>query len=489
MNEPRINAPGPIRELLDDFARMSEGKRVVVAGVLALLFHLCVVIIIGLATLLSRHPGDDAAERQTKKKQLEVTLVTPTPLPSLAAAKPTPEPKREKITQQEEMLLQEKFRLLPEELQREYVDVDGLAKKKNLSKRALIESWEDSVAGSKLPGKGEGLLPAQDGRALPFTNFKNQQVSTGDGKNAAQSDLENRKQPMPTAPAESRPIFQPQPIAKEELTPTAKPRAIPKVAEVAKVQPKEMTLSATPPPSRLLLAKATTPPPLVKKVREASADEIPMFLNQPEQKTPPDVTLRPEPTPEPPKPQPKPEPTPQPTPEPKTETPTQKPTPVPTPKPVKKPEPPDANANVLQARLPAQIRPQPVQNPGYAPHQEKTQIVGGTAPPGENGVDAVATAAGKYKKSINSTIGSRWTYFIRDPKFSSLVSAGRTTVHFTLDARGKILSVKVTDNTSNSAHASLCERAFLESQRDIDTPPPEILRNGVYEDSFTFVLY
>ena len=119
----------------------------------------------------------------------------------------------------------------------------------------------------------------------------------------------------------------------------------------------------------------------------------------------------------------------------------------------------------------------------------QTKIDGGAAPPGENGVDAVATAAGKYKKNIHSTVGSRWTYFVRDPKFGSLFAVGQTTVHYTLDARGKILSVKVGENTSNAAHAQFCERALLESQRDIDAPPPEMLRNGVFEDDLTFHLY
>ena len=104
-------------------------------------------------------------------------------------------------------------------------------------------------------------------------------------------------------------------------------------------------------------------------------------------------------------------------------------------------------------------------------------------------MDAVATLSGKYKKGLNSIVGSRWTHFVKDPRFSSLLSAGQTTLQFTIDARGKIIRVKVVDNTSNSAHAQLCERAFIESQPDIDAPPRGVLRAGVYEDTFTFVLY
>lgn len=295
---------------------------------------------------------------------------------------------------------------------------------------------------------------------------------------------------MPEQPQAARPIFQPQPIAKDALSPSPQGRPIPKVAEVAKAASKEETTTPPPPQSsRLIIASAATPPPNLRKTREAGPDEIPMFLRQPDPPKAPDFTPR-DTTP----PQDQLRPTPAPTPTPK---------PLPTPEPVKvvkntpvtelkqptpKPEA-DEKLNVIQARLPNQIRPQPVQNPSYAPHQVMTKNDGGNAPPGPNGVDAVATLSGKYKKGLNSIVGSRWTHFVKDPRFSSLLSAGQTTLQFTIDARGKIVRVKVIDNTSNSAHAQLCERAFIESQPDIDAPPRGVLRAGVYEDTFTFVLY
>ena len=458
MKKPIINAPGPIRDLLDDFARMPEGKRTFIAGGIALMFH--AAIFIGGGALIFRMQKETAAKPVEKKSQLEVTLFTATPEPKPIAA--TPEPKPEKLTQKEEQQLVEMFQQLPQELQREFIDVDGLAQKKNLSKRALLESWADSIAGSRLPGKGDGPLPTQDGKNLPFTEFKNQDASLGEN---------------------SAPIFQPQPIPNDEVLRPPNSRPVPKVAEVAQTKPTELMVAATPRPSRLVLAQAPTPPPSMRKVREASADEIPLYLSKPDENKAPDVTLRPEPTPEPPEP-PKPSPTPEPTPEPKI-----KPTPVPVTTPVPKPAARDVNVNSIMARLPNQPRPQPVQNPGYAPHQVQTKIDGGSAPPGENGVDAVATAAGKYKKNMKSTVGSRWTYFVHDAKFSSLIVAGQTTVDVTLDPRGKILRCKVSENTSNAVHAQICERAFLESQKDIDPPPAELLNNGVYEESYTFTLY
>jgi hypothetical protein len=70
-----------------------------------------------------------------------------------------------------------------------------------------------------------------------------------------------------------------------------------------------------------------------------------------------------------------------------------------------------------------------------------------------------------------------------------LITVGTVTMKFALNAKGKIVRLQVTDNTSNPAHAALCERAFLESQTDIDPPPRELLRNGMFEDVLTFQLY
>ena len=465
MKEPLVSAPGPICELLDDFARMPERKRTVIAGVLSLVLHAFVFIGGGLAIFSLNKNHAQSLTKEPEKKQLEVILLTPTPPPSsaLSAATPTPPPeqKPEELSKQEEALLEEKFRLLPEETQREYVDVDGLARKKNLSKRALMDSWTDSVAGSRLPGKGENSLPTRSGRGLPFASFKEQQANLG---TAAKSELENRPPQLPLAPSEQRPIFQPQPISRNELSPTVKARPIPRVAEVAKLQPKEMTRASTPAPSRLLLAGAATPPPL-KKVREANNDEIAMFLNKPEQKKSSDLSLRPEPTPEPVKPKP--------TPEPKE--------PEPTPEPVMPKSAPEQKSMIVAAR------PQAAQSPA-SPPQVQTQIQGGNAAPGEDGVDAIATVAGKYKKSLNSTIGSRWTHYIHSSENAGRYSAGETTVLITIDARGKIVRMKTIENSSNSAHVELCERAVFESQRDFEPPPTEVLKNGIYESSFSFLL-
>ena len=408
-------------------------------------------------------------------RKLEVILMTPTPPPA--------EEKKE-LTVQEQNLLEEKFRQLPEEIQQEYIDVEGLAKKKNLSKQALLESWQDSVAGTKKPGKGDSALPAQDGRAdLPFTNFKNQQANAGKPNIPAENEVASRPRPMPNVRppgAEPAPIYKPRPIPKNSLSAAQNsPDNIPKTAE--RTPAEQATPTPIPRPGPMQMVKAT-PPLALKKVIEASEDQIALYLRQPEQAVAPVE----HPTQETP-PKPTPTPTPKPTPQP-TLKPTPQPTPQPTPAP-KKPEEPKPTPPVSEIVAIKNTRPQPVKDPGYTQHMEQRKIEGGNAPLGESGVDAVATVRGRYVKGVNQAIGSRWTHYVHDAKNGSLIAPGSVTLRFTLSAKGRVIKVQTLDNSSNAAHASLCERSFYDAQGDIQPPPPELLKNGVFEDTFTFTLY
>jgi outer membrane biosynthesis protein TonB len=408
------------------------------------------------------------------------------PSPKLApleiVLEPPPAPAEDvALNEAEERRLEEMFQTLPEEIQREYIDIDGLAKKKNLSKRALLESWEDSVAGARKPGKGDSPLPSQEGRDdLPFLNFKDQRAVVGDPKKQPGAEA-SPKLPLPLS--DPAPIYKPEPIAKPELS-KAKPEKIPKTASVEDPEPKPEPDSPAPTP---LVVKA--PPPELKIVKQAEEDQIAMFVLAPKllgkfvsRDLPPMPAPEPKTTPEP-KLKPTPAPTPKPTPEPVAPT----PTPEPKPKPEATPKP---QSNQIEAKRMASLpQPTPVQSPGFAAHMEKRKVEGGAAPEGDNGVDAIATDRGRYVKALNQAVGSRWTYYVRDARQASLITAGSVTMRFAVNSKGKFIKVKVTDNTSNSAHATLCERAFFESQPDIDPPPRELLRNGVFEDSFTFTLY
>jgi outer membrane biosynthesis protein TonB len=472
------------RRWLDNFVALPDRLRLPLAVLLAVLVHGLVLLTIWVWPFAPKKVAEQPTPTPTPTpKPLEIVIVTPTPKP--------PPPPEVKLTPAEEAQLAALFAELPVDDQRDYLDVEGLAKKKNLSKRALLESWQDSVAGSTKKGNGADPLPSQEGRDLPFTSFANQRANVGDPKKAPSAETPPEKKPFQIPGTDVGPLFQPLPTTKA----TPDPKHPEKIAETAKVTPPQPVPTPEPTPAPVLAAKPT-PPPNLKRVVEAKADEIPMFVQGPNlaAKLPePDPTPEPEPKPTPPPKVVKPTPVPVAVAEPKVPEPRPTPVPIATPPPKQVAKaaatpPPRTDNTITASKVPLANRPVPVPNPGYTPHMEKRKIDGGNAP-GENGVDAVATNRGRYVKSLSQVVGSRWTYYVRDARQASLITEGVVTLKFALNAKGKIVRVQVTENSSNSAHAALCERAFLESQTDLDPPPPELLRNGVFEDTFNFRLY
>ncbi len=411
-----------------------------------------------LAMILPISPPQAAATPTPPPKKLEVTIFTPTPPPKIVAT-PTPS----KLPENDEQLLKELFAQLPPEKQREYVDVEGLAQKKNTSKQALLESWRDSVAGSRKRGTGSDPLPTLDGlENMDFTHLTNRDVSLG----------------KPDVPAE---------IPQATVSPLFKPKPVDPNAQATNSKPEIAATPAptpTPTPQSMLVAKAT-PPPNILSVMEASADQIPMFLNRRSDPDAPKFLATQQPEPEE-------KPTPAPT-----ATPPPKPTPVstaqPTPSQLPTPTPPDAAPkaptrplSVIEAKLETTkpLQPKPVPNPGYSPQMRRTKVNGAAMPAGEDGVDSVATPLGRYKKAVSAAVGSRWNYYIQQRM--SLLQTGKVTVIFSLDARGKVRSFRIEDNTSNRAHAALIEQCVREAE--FDAPPPEALRNGTFEYPMSFHL-
>ena len=455
------------RRWLDAFVALPDRIKLPLALLVAVLLHgvgflvawvwpfITRFIMHYLAMILPISPPQAVATPTPPPKQLEVTLLTPTPPPKIAAT-PTPT----KLPENDEQLLKELFAQLPPEKQREYIDVEGLAKKKNTSKQALLESWRDSVAGSRKRGTGDDPLPTLDGLDnMPFTQLTNKEVSLG-----------KPDQPVEPPQNSASPLFKPKPV-----NPNA--QASNKTPETA------ATPTPTPTPQPMLLAKAT-PPPNILSVPEANAEQIPMFLNRRSDPNAPKFLATQQPDPEP-------KPTPAPT-----TTPPPKPTPVstaqPTPSQLPTPTPPDAMPkaptrplSVIEAKLETKsLQPKPVPNPGYSPQMRRTKVNGAAMPVGEDGVDSVATPLGRYKKAVSAAVGSRWNYYIQQRM--SLLQTGKVTVIFSLDARGKVRSFRIEENTSNRAHATLIEQCVREAE--FDSPPPEAMRNGVFEYPMSFHL-
>jgi TonB family protein len=113
--------------------------------------------------------GSNAANATDLQKGGNNSDDTTTPTPPLkVATKPMASP--ESLSPHDEELLKELFAKLPAERQREYVDVEGLARKQNTSAKALLERWRDSVASRRKRGADADPLPTLDGvETMAFT--------------------------------------------------------------------------------------------------------------------------------------------------------------------------------------------------------------------------------------------------------------------------------------------------------------------------------
>ena len=493
-------SPTVFRRWLDAFAALPDRFKLPLAVALALLLHLLVIFLfwawplfVQLLVRYSLLPPDVAKTYVPKPtpepKKLEVILMTPTPAPKVAA---TPTPPPSPLPAQEEQLLKELFAQLPAERQREYVDVEGLAQKKNTSKKALLESWRDSVAGSRKRGDGSDPLPTLDGLdTKDFMHFTNKEVSLGKPENPAEEAMRNRTGPVPLATIVKNdlpPIYKPKPVDPKTQT-TDK---TPETADPAPPQPAVPTPVPTPPPTpepkRMLVAKAT-PPPNVLRVPEANPEQIPVFLNR---KAEPNLSTdiaRQRPTPDDSPPKPTPDPTPTPAPKP-TPAPAIRPTPAPGPAPTPRPPAPvratpEPQSVIVATKFDSRSnQPRPVANPGYAPQLRRTKITGANLPSGDDGIDAAGTPLGRYKKAVSSAVGSRWNYYIQQRM--SLLQTGKVTVVFKIDANGKLRGFHVDENTSNATHAALIEQCVREAE--FDPPPAEALRDGIFEYPMSFNL-
>jgi TonB family protein len=135
--------------------------------------------------------------------------------------------------------------------------------------------------------------------------------------------------------------------------------------------------------------------------------------------------------------------------------------------------------------------PTPRPEPGakYTPNREKKQVAGAISNrPDEAGVDSVATPWGRFNKKVKSMIGSRWHYYTKSQM--DRLTPGSVWVTFTLDASGRVGTVRIEENTSNSALAELCIRAIRESEfSSVPEEARDRLVDGVLQIPFTFTIY
>jgi outer membrane biosynthesis protein TonB len=158
---------------------------------------------------------------------------------------------------------------------------------------------------------------------------------------------------------------------------------------------------------------------------------------------------------------------------------TQTPTPI--------PSPPEAEQNT-EIPMPT-ATPTPTPEPSATPptpaseyrdFQQKTVIRGGINNRGRSAVNAVGTPQGRYKKLLEDAVGSRWYYYMKTK--ADLVSIGTTSVTFEILADGSIQNLRVTENTTTEATASMALRSIQETKFP---PIPDDLLATLPEGRFT----
>src|SRR6266480_444602 len=106
----------------------------------------------------------------------------------------------------------------------------------------------------------------------------------------------------------------------------------------------------------------------------------------------------------------------------------------------------------------------------YRRQKERTQIAGNITNRGISSVNALGTPLGRYQKIVADSIGSRW--YAYDEQKRDLINIGTLRVGCVVDRSGRVKKLKVTENSSNEAFASVCVQSVLEAHL---SPIPEDL--------------
>jgi outer membrane biosynthesis protein TonB len=97
----------------------------------------------------------------------------------------------------------------------------------------------------------------------------------------------------------------------------------------------------------------------------------------------------------------------------------------------------------------------------YRRQKERTNIAGNITNRGISSVNALGTPLGRYQKIVADSIGSRWYTYVDQKR--DLISIGTLRLRFVVDRSGRVKNLKVTENSSNEAFASVCVQSVLEA--------------------------
>ncbi|MEQ1859879.1 MAG: TonB C-terminal domain-containing protein [Chthoniobacteraceae bacterium] len=374
----------PFVALLPDLNNVPQRRQAVGAIVASLVVHLLLLLFFVAMAGFIPDISVEFAKPKAELQPLELTII------DLSA----PEEKPAELLSAEE---------LKARAERPVIDSTGLAKSDAKPKDAIFESDQDMKAASEKPPTGDAPLPSQDGRALPFANFKDQDVVLGAAK----------MQPAPEPQEAAKPIAEGRPAPEPVATPMP-------------------TAKSTPPPAPEVLKPDDNQIAVATKMTEANEGPVTEL-------TPPTPAFR-----------------------------------------ARAMTPPKPERTEL-AKL---TTPAP-QAPGFQEQQIKTRVEGSISNRGAARVDALKTPMGVYMNQVKAAIASRWYFYMKQKR--DLYSTGSAKVAFVITQEGKILDVRLLNNTSNSAFGMMCQQSVNEAEI---APPPEeampVMQDGKLEHDFTF---
>ena len=161
------------------------------------------------------------------------------------------------------------------------------------------------------------------------------------------------------------------------------------------------------------------------------------------------------------------------------------PPPLTTPQETEPSPPPEPSASTA----PPAPRPKP-NNPAsnYRPQRQENRMAGSISNRGPSALNTVGTPLGRYQKQMYDAVGARW--YQHTSQRRDLISIGTTKLTFSIDRSGRVINLRVAENTANEAFASVC----LQSVQELKLPPiPEDVASTLppegLQEELTFILY
>jgi outer membrane biosynthesis protein TonB len=125
----------------------------------------------------------------------------------------------------------------------------------------------------------------------------------------------------------------------------------------------------------------------------------------------------------------------------------------------------------------------------YHRQKERNQLAGNITNRGISSVNALGTPLGRYQKIVADSIGSRWYTYVEQKR--DLINIGTLRLNFVVDRSGRVKNLKVTENSSNEAFASVCVQSVLEAH--LPPIPEEVVQSlppdGFEVEGLGFIIY